>query len=103
MYPSDPLLFTCELHDVSLLRIILPNGDQEVTSLGDDSQSKLAIRLPAGFDVVELSIIEINDLTRNIYLAFSITNASLLDDGMITCDDTSKIKLMVGCPVCGKF
>ena len=102
VYPTDSLLFTCELHEVFILRIKLPNGVQEVTSLGDDSE--LAIRLPAGFDVVELNITEIDELTRNISLTFSIAYASLLDDGMIICDDTTpNIVLMVGCPVCGKF
>ena len=41
---------------------------------------------------------------RNIFLTLSIMNASLLDGGMIICDDTTEAnKVMAGCPVDSKL
>ena len=33
--PFEPLLFTCEVNGVVLLRVVLPTGDQEMISVGD--------------------------------------------------------------------
>ena len=98
---TDPLLFTCELHNVIALRVELLNGTGESISIGDTISD---VVLPVGFNVKSLEIQEINDYTRNIFLSFSIANVSLLDDGEIICHDvTPTIELMAVCPVCGKF
>ena len=98
---SDPLLFTCELYHVVILRLVLPNGGHEHISLGDGSTS---IKTPAGFKAESLDIQEIDKFTRNFSLTLSIANASLLDGREIKCDNTTSIiKGMAGCPVCSKF
>ena len=81
----DPLLFTCEFNEVFLLRVKLPNGDQEVTSLGDTAED---VALP-GVTVQYLNVTPIDESIRNYVLTFSIMNASLLDGGEIICDDTT--------------
>ena len=103
MDSTDPLFFTCELIHVFGLRIKLPNVPQELISVGDTSDN---VVLPAGFTVVSLHIVE-TEYIRNISLTLSIANASLLNDGVIICDNALKnnslIKVMAGCQVCGKF
>ena len=98
---TDPLIFTCELNGVILLRVILPTGYQEVLSLEDTAADVGG--LPAGFSAESLYITEINDDIRNISLTLSIANASLLNCGEIICDDTTQTNVvMAGCPVHGK-
>ena len=103
MDSTDPLFFTCELHDVFALRVVFPNGQRETVSVNDTSLNR---RLPAGFSEVSLSIkiSIINKFERNFSLTLSIANASLLDGGEIVCDDTIRSNSMTaGCRVCGKF
>ena len=98
--PTDPLLFTCELYGAVLLRVILPSGDQEIVSIGDSAAD---VEMPHGFTAVSLDIIEIDNSLRNFSLSLSIANASLLDGGEITCDDTTQKKTAkAGCPI-GEF
>ena len=105
MKSTDPLFFTCELSDIAGLRVILPNGVQEVISIGDNVDNPASIVLPDGFIAVTLNIMSVMDkFERNVSLTISITNASLLDGGEIICDDTTlRNMVMTGCPVCGKF
>ena len=101
VYSTDPLLFTCELNRVALLRVLFPNGYHEPVGIGDTIQS---VTLPAGFSAVSLN--KINTYTYNINLKFLIANASLLDGGKIICDDSipeSGNNLTAGCQLCGKF
>ena len=103
MDSTDPLLFTCELHDVFVLRVMLPNGYVEPVSVNDTSLNR---DLPAGFCDVLLSMNTsvVSEFERNFFLTFSIANTSLLDGGEIVCDDTTlKNKVMAGCRECGKF
>ena len=94
--PADPLLFTCKVYEVVLLRVVLPTGDQEIISVGDTATD---VALPDGFTVESLDIKEIDDFSRNFTLTLFITNASLLNDGGIMCDDTTtKKQAMAGCP-----
>ena len=99
--PNDPLVFTCEVNDSILLRILLPNGGQEVVSIGDTASD---VSLPAGFTADLLVITETDELTRNISLTLSIENASLLNGGQITCDDANNIitVAMAECPLAGE-
>ena len=98
--PTDPLLFTCELYEAVLLRVILPSGDQEIISLGDTAPD---VVLPSGFTAVSLDITEIDNSRRNFNLTLSIANASLLNGGEITCDNTTERNTAkAGCPI-GKF
>ena len=101
MNSTDPLSFTCELSNIMGLRVLLPNGHEQI-SLGDIHTS---VALPAGFKPVSLNITEMENFTRHFSLTFSIAHASLLDGREITCDDTirSNKKVTAGCPVCGKF
>ena len=105
MNSTDPLLFTCELNNVIGLRVILPNGVQEVVSHGDNVNYSESVILSVGFIAVSLNIMSVIDkIKRNISLTLSIANASLLVGGEIICDDTTpRNKVMAGCPVCGKF
>ena len=98
--PNDPLIFTCEVNDAQLLRVIYPTGDQEYISIGDTTSH---ISLPAGFTADSLVITPVDDSTRNISLTLSIEKASLLNGGQITCDDTvtNDIIAMAGCPLAG--
>ena len=98
---TDPLLFTCELNEIILLKVVLPTGDHESISLGDTAAS---VALPAGFTAVALTIhvLEINESERNISLTLSIASASLLNCSVITCDDTQGNEMVAGCPVRGK-
>ena len=97
--PTDPLLFTCELNGVFLLRVMLPNGVQENIAVGDTAAT---IALLAGFTAEVLNITIINDDTKNISLTLSIAHASLLDGGEMRCDDTIHVMVMAGCPLLGK-
>ena len=105
MKSTDPLLFTCKLSDIAGLRVILPNGAQEVVSHGDNVNYSESVTLSVGFIAVSLNIMSVtNKIERNISLTLSIANASLLDDGEIICDGTTPWNMvMAGCPVCGKF
>ena len=96
-----PLLFTCEVNGAALLRLVLPTGDQEITSIGDTAAD---ISLPTGFTAVSLDITEIDDFTRNFNITISIANASLLGGGEIICDDTTSTnQARASCPIYGKF
>ena len=98
---TDPLLFTCELHDVFALRVMLPNGYVKTVSVNDTS---LRRHPPAGYREVSLSIKVINEFKRNVSLTLSIANASVLDGGEIVCDDTIRSNsITAGCRVCGRF
>ena len=99
--PTDPLLFTCEVNGVVLLRVLLPTGDQETVSVGDTAAD---IALPTGFTAVSLNITKIDESRRNINVIISIANASLLGGGEITCDDTtSRNRANASCPIIGKL
>ena len=102
VYSTDPLLFTCELNGVFLLRVKFPNGYSEPVGDGSTIQS---VELPAGFSAVSLNISK-NKYTSNITQKFLIANASLLDGGEIICDDSireSGNNVTAGCRLCGKF
>ena len=94
---TDPLLFTCGLQEVSILRVWLPTGYQESVSVGDNVKH---LALPAGFTAVSLNILELDtNRIRNIFVTLSIANASLLDGGEIACDDTIEQNVTAGCPL----
>ena len=99
---TDPLLFTCELYGTLLLRVVLPNGYQEVVSNGDIADT---ISLPAGFMAKLLNIMtEKVGYRNNISVTLSIANASLLNGGEIICDNTSwNVNIKAGCPLLGKL
>ena len=93
--PSDPLLFTCEIYGVVLLRVVLPTGDQEIISVGDTVTD---VDLPIGFTAVSLDITVIDDSTRNFNLTLSIDRAFHLNGDNIKCDDTTSAnEAMAGC------
>ena len=93
--PTDPLLFTCQLYGAVLLRVLLPSGDQEIVSLGDTFAD---IHLPSGFTAVSLDITEVDNFRRNFNLTIFIANATLLNGGEITCDNTTlKNRASAGC------
>ena len=92
---SDPLLFICKIYGSFLLRVQLPNNDQEIISLGDKIDD---IILPTGFKAISINITEIDLFTRNFSLTISIDRASRLEGGNITCDDTTpRKKATAGC------
>ena len=100
---SDPLFFTCELKEVPTLRVILPNDGQEVISKGDMTTG--VVLDYAGVEAVSLNITEVGFSKLNIRITLSIANASLLNGGKITCDDTNRnatVVSMAGCPLLGK-
>ena len=98
--PNDPLVFTCEVNDAPMLRIILPTGEQEGISIGDSANN---VALPAGFTADSLVITPLDISTRNISLTLSIEKASLLNGGQITCDDNIiSTRAMAGCPLAGE-
>ena len=97
--PNDPLVFTCELHDVVLLMLTLPTGYIEIASLGDTADD---VSLPDGFTAHSLVVEEIDLTSRNIALILSILNATLLNGGQIKCGDSVKIVAMAGCPLAGE-
>ena len=95
--PTDPLLFTCEVNGVVLLRLLLPTGEQEIVSVGDTA---VDVYLPTGYTTVSLDITEIDGSRRNFHLTISIANASLLGGGEIMCDNTTSMKAVkAGCPI----
>ena len=99
--PTEPLLFTCEVNGAALLRLMLPTGEQEITSIGDTAADVI---LPTGFTAVSLDITEVDESTRNFNLTISIANAFLLGGGEITCDDTtSKKQASASCQIIGKL
>ena len=103
--PSDPLLFTCTVYAAVLLRVVLPNGDQEIVSLGDTADDVVIGNPPDDITAaaVFLDIEELDESKRNFNLTLHIVNASLLDGREIKCDDsTSKNQAMARCPI-GKF
>ena len=98
--PTDPLLFICKIYGAFLLRVQLPNNEQEIISLGDKVDD---IILPTGFTAVSIDITEIDQFTRNFTLTISIDRASRLEGGNITCDDTTpRKKATAGC-IIGKL
>ena len=61
------------------------------------------VSLPDGFTAVSLVIKEIHEISRNFTLILSIRNATLLNGGQITCDDTFLNKMaMAGCLLAGE-
>ena len=97
--PSDPLLFTCEVYGVVLLRVILPTGDQEIISVGDTADD---VGLPTGFTAVSLNITEIDESTRNFNLTLSIDRASRLEGGNIICDNSTSMNIAMDECLLGK-
>ena len=97
--PTDPLLFTCELNEVILLRVVLPNGFHENVALGDTAAN---IALPDGLTAVFLNITETNDFKRNIVLTLFLASASLLEGGELGCYDSLGNGVMAGCPLRSK-
>ena len=101
MKPSQPLLFTCEVNGIALLRVVLPTGDQEIISIGDTAAD---VAMPAGFTAVFVNITEIDESTRNIKLILLIDSASLLNGSEIKCDDTtSRKEAKAKCPIIGEL
>ena len=98
--PTDPLLFTCELNEVPILQIVVPTGNYEYVSIGDTTAT---IHLPSGFIAVSLNMSAVSENTRNISVTLLIVNASLLDGGVIRCDDTWENVVFAGCPLAGEF
>ena len=95
-----PLLFTCELNHVASLRVKFPNGYHESVGPGDTERS---VALPAGFSAVLLNISK-NRYRSNISLKLFIANASLLEGGEITCNDSESGKnVSAGCRLCGEY
>ena len=100
--PNDPLVFTCEVNNTGVLLVILPTGYQEHISIGDRTNH---VALPAGFKADSLVITPIDDLRRNFTLTLSIENASLLNGGLISCEDAyyyDGSRAMAGCPLAGE-
>ena len=93
---TDPLFFTCELNEVILLQVVLPNGFHESVTLGDTATD---IALPDGITAVFLNITNTNDF---IVLTLFIASASLLEGGELRCDDTIGNGVMAGCPLRSK-
>ena len=95
--PTDRLLFTCNVDNTVLLRVVLPTGYQEIISIGDSFGD---VNLPSGFNAVFLDIVEIDDSRRNFTLVLSIDKASRLEGGEIICDNTtSQNGVRKGCPI----
>ena len=91
----------CEVNEILSLRVTLPTGDTDTVTLGD---TKDDLNLPNGFTVNSLVIGGTAVSTRNFTLTLSIRNASILNDGSITCDDTTVInRVMAGCPLLGEL
>ena len=80
--PNDPLVFTCEVNDAVLLQVALPTGHHWHITFGVRARPETTCRFFCR-------------LFSYSTLALSIENASLLDGGKITCDDT---RAMAGCP-----
>ena len=92
---NDPLFFTCELNNVVVLRVVLPNGFVSVF-VHDESD----LVLPAGFTVMSVEVVGGDPAPRSISLTIAIANASLLAGGEITCDDgVGEIAASAGCPL----
>ena len=95
---NDPLFFTCELNNVVVLRVVLPNGFVSIVTVERD------LVLPAGFTVISLEFEVVGGDPRSISLTIAIANASLLAGGEITCDDgLGEIAASAGCPLLGMF
>ena len=97
--PNEPLIFTCGVYDAFLLHVTLPTGEQDFISVGDTAHD---VRLRDGFTADSLVIDMIDDFSRNITLTLSILNATLLNGGQITCDNSVKNVAMAGCPLAGE-
>ena len=98
--PNDPLVFTCELNEVAVLRVIFPNGYSEILSDGTSDEDDVVT--PPGFTAVSFEATVIDASSRNFVLTLSIANASLLNGSNITCDDaTPNNRVMAGCPLLG--
>ena len=99
VHPNDPLLFTCKVNNIVVLRVVLPN-DFESIVVRDESD----LVLPAGFTVMSVVIAGDDPAPRSISLTIAIANASLLACGEITCDDGfGRIAASAGCPLLGLF
>ena len=85
--PSDSLLFTCEINEAFLLRVVFPTGQQEIITIGDTADD---VVLPPGYTAVSLNITDHHDLKSNFKLTLLIDRASRLESGEITCDDTTE-------------
>ena len=71
--------------------MILPNGHQEIISLGDTA-ADVDLTSGSGFSVVSLDITVIDDSTRDFTLKISIVNASLLNRRKIKCDNSTSLE-----------
>ena len=63
---TEPLLFTCELYEVWLLRVKYPTGKQDTLSI--ESKIENLDNLPDGFTVVAFNISEKKYLQQEIFL-----------------------------------
>ena len=95
--PNDPLLFTCELSEINVLRLILPGQSPVAYVAGVDPDT---VNLHAGITVQSPDIPD--SAPGNFTLALSIENASLLAGNEIICDDgTDNNAAMAACPLLG--
>ena len=95
--PNDPLLFTCELNEIIVLRLILPGHPPVAYVSGVDPDD---VNLPAGITLLSPDIP--SSAPGNFTLALSIENAPLLAGNEIRCDDgTDSNAAMAACPLLG--
>ena len=97
--PNDPLLFTCEVNETSVLRLTLP-GQSPVAYVAGSTPD--TVSLPAGITVKSLDTPD--NAPGNFTLTLSIENASLLAGSEIRCDDgTDSNAAMAACPLLGMY
>ena len=97
---SDPLTITCEINGAGFMRVVLPNGDNDIV---DDRSDPDDVDLPEGFTVDSLVTTSADNTLTNFVLRLTISSASLLDGGEIRCEDfTGSDVAMAGCPILGK-
>ena len=101
MCPTDPLLFTCEVNEATSSTISVAfRSDMLITIFL--SSTDIVAGAPDGVTIFHSATM--NNGTNDYILSLSIETASLLNDGMITCDPgMTENALMAGCPVAGEI
>ena len=102
MCSTDPLLFTCNITDSpnTIATVTLPPSGDVILLSNDNSTQGM---IPEGYTLQSASV-SMNGGLNNFILTLSIESASLLNSSDIICNSgLSGGRVMVGCPVAGKF
>ena len=97
--PTDPLLFTCNITDTGATRVTVAFSFAVMMSISLTNGNITEGVGPDGINIQSHNVT--GEGPYDYILTLSITSASLLNGGMITCDNNGGVTDRAGCPVAG--